>query len=66
MGLEPTNAGSTNQCVNPFATIATVGIYSLKTRYETCVKVESLGYLLGPEKVIGISYRAYLHFLGYI
>jgi hypothetical protein len=22
MGLEPTNAGSTNRCVNPFATIA--------------------------------------------
>jgi hypothetical protein len=24
MGLEPTNAGATDQCVNPFATTATV------------------------------------------
>ncbi len=26
MGLEPTNAGSTNRCVNPFATIAKISI----------------------------------------
>jgi hypothetical protein len=39
MGLEPTNAGATDQCVNPFATTATISLLAGAAGIEPTPKV---------------------------